>query len=240
MPKSDSDSPRANGTIAINVGSDPRALELQHVYNVYMDIAPHFSHTRYNPWPSVVRHIEGSAPNAIVVDVGCGNGKYLGIGDRWYVGIDFCTSLLACVPNLKKADLLIGDAQALPIRHGIAQLVLCIAVLHHISTPKGRIGALEQLLSICAPGGKIVIYVWALEQQPNVIGARKFESNDVLVPWHVQGKHSPSGQDATYMRYYHVFSRTEVEQLALAVSAQISRHAIDFEANNWILTLWKL
>lgn len=31
----------------------PTEMEVKHVYDVYDRIAPHFSHTRYKPWPKI-------------------------------------------------------------------------------------------------------------------------------------------------------------------------------------------
>ena len=31
----------------------PTQMEVKHVYDVYDRIAPHFSHTRYKPWPKI-------------------------------------------------------------------------------------------------------------------------------------------------------------------------------------------
>lgn len=50
-------------------------------------------------------------------------------------------------------------------------------MIHHLSTDKRRIKAIQELSRILKPGGKIMIYVWALEQR-----LRKFKSQDVLVP----------------------------------------------------------
>ena len=52
-------------------------LEREHVHKVYDLIAPHFSHTRHHPWPQVTEFLNKLAPDALVADVGCGNGKYL-------------------------------------------------------------------------------------------------------------------------------------------------------------------
>jgi hypothetical protein len=32
-------------------------MEKQHVYEVYEKIAPHFSNTRYKPWPNIARFL---------------------------------------------------------------------------------------------------------------------------------------------------------------------------------------
>lgn len=46
-----------------------------------------------------------------------------------------------------------------------------------------RIQAIKELARITRKGGKILIYVWAFEQD-----GKKFTQQDVLVPWHLQYK----------------------------------------------------
>lgn len=53
-------------------------LEKLHVHNVYAQIADHFSDTRHTPWSNVSQFVMSLAPGSVLVDVGCGNGKYLG------------------------------------------------------------------------------------------------------------------------------------------------------------------
>lgn len=48
---------------------------------VYDEIANHFSETRHSPWPKVKDFIESFGNGSIVVDIGCGNGKYLSLND---------------------------------------------------------------------------------------------------------------------------------------------------------------
>lgn len=52
------------------------------MYEVYEKIAPHFSNTRYKPWPKIADFLNGLEAGSIVADVGCGNGKYLGVNPR--------------------------------------------------------------------------------------------------------------------------------------------------------------
>ncbi|EER02708.1 hypothetical protein Pmar_PMAR025730, partial [Perkinsus marinus ATCC 50983] len=47
------------------------------VFKVYDQIAHHFSHTRYKRWPKVWKFVTNFPVGSIVIDVGCGNGKYL-------------------------------------------------------------------------------------------------------------------------------------------------------------------
>ena len=44
---------------------------------VYEKIANHFSGTRHSPWPRVDEFLRRQPPGSLVLDVGCGNGKYL-------------------------------------------------------------------------------------------------------------------------------------------------------------------
>ncbi|KAG0233286.1 tRNA methyltransferase, has a role in tRNA modification [Actinomortierella wolfii] len=58
---------------------------------------------------------------------------------------------------------------------------ISIAVIHHFVSPERRLAAVEEILRIVRPGGRILIFVWALEQS----GKRDFDKNvqDVFVPW---------------------------------------------------------
>ncbi|XP_026192279.1 alkylated DNA repair protein alkB homolog 8 [Cyclospora cayetanensis] len=75
---------------------------------------------------------------------------------------------------------------------GIADGVLCIAVLHHLTTEARRLHALGELARITRPGGRILIYVWALQHEAGSVGERRFPSQDVLVPWVYQKRFEQS------------------------------------------------
>lgn len=77
--------------------------------------------------------------------------------------------------------------------------MISIGVIHHFSTEKRRIQAVQELTRILRPSGKIMIYVWAQEQKLrkvysilvnsifkkiyiNYFCLFKFNSQDVLVP----------------------------------------------------------
>lgn len=56
--------------------------------------------------------------------------------------------------------------------------MLSVAVVHHFATTERRVGAIRELARILRIGGRVIITVWALEQKQ-----RRFESQDVLIPW---------------------------------------------------------
>lgn len=58
---------------------DAARLEEEYVHRVYDTIAPHFSSTRHSPWPRVCHFLSSLSPGNVLADVGCGNGKYLGV-----------------------------------------------------------------------------------------------------------------------------------------------------------------
>lgn len=72
-------------------------MEKQHVYEVYDKIAPHFSNTRYKPWPMIAAYLNKLPDGDIVADVGCGNGKYLGVNPALHmIGTDRSFNLISC------------------------------------------------------------------------------------------------------------------------------------------------
>lgn len=50
---------------------------MENVHKVYNEIANHFSETRHSPWPQVNAFIQQFEMGSVLVDIGCGNGKYL-------------------------------------------------------------------------------------------------------------------------------------------------------------------
>ena len=63
------------------------------------------------------------------------------------------------------------------LRSNFFDAVISIGVIHHFSTQSRRIKAVKELCRILRPGGRLMVYVWAMEQR-----TRKFKSQDVLVP----------------------------------------------------------
>lgn len=59
--------------------ADAARLEEEYVHRVYDAIASHFSSTRHTPWPRVCQFLASLPAGSVLADVGCGNGKYLGV-----------------------------------------------------------------------------------------------------------------------------------------------------------------
>ena len=221
------------------------------MYEVYDKIATHFSHTRYKPWPQVAEFLNSLPKYSLVADVGCGNGKYLDVNnDIFMFGTDRSNNLLKiCRERITGSQLFTADSLYLPVRTNVFDAAISIAVVHHFSNDSLRIKALKELTRIIKPGGKFLIYVWALEQQE-----KKFTNQDNFVPWHLQEKWENNVQVETmgpniikdeksksivYQRYYHVFKKDELENLIKQVEG-VEIEKSYFDHANWCCIVKKL
>lgn len=142
-------------------------LESKLVHQVYEEIAEHFSDTRHKPWPRVVEFIQSVPAGRVLVDLGCGNGKYLGLDPvipRYEIGGDFSINLLRILASRGLQSVRL-DLLNVPLRDGVAGGVLCIAALHHLATEARRIEALTEMCRILERSGRLLIYVWARDQK---------------------------------------------------------------------------
>ncbi|KAJ4935703.1 hypothetical protein JOQ06_017232 [Pogonophryne albipinna] len=162
-------------------------LERDHVHSVYDKIAPYFNDSRYKAWPKVQQFLLDLQPGSIVADIGCGNGKYLHINKEVFkMGCDVCRPLVDFAWS-QGHEVQMCDGLHLPYRDGCFDAVLSIAVIHHLSTKERRIRAIKEMARTLRVGGRIMIYVWAMEQK-----RRKFEKQDIFVPW------NPNPQSPTH------------------------------------------
>ena len=103
--------------------------------------------------------------NSQTVYTGCGNGKYLGVNNSLYIsGSDICPELVT-IAKRRGHEVMISDCLSLPYKSGVFDAVICIAVLHHLSTEERRRQGIEEVQRIMRPGGRGLVYVWAMEQE---------------------------------------------------------------------------
>ncbi|KAF5096633.1 hypothetical protein DV451_004157 [Geotrichum candidum] len=174
--------------------------EEEYVHQVYEEIASHFSLTRYKPWPVVEKFLLEQKPGSIGLDIGCGNGKYMSVNkDVYIIGSDHSSQLTQIAfnnhaqdpetnANNRHADALVADGLNLPFLPNYFDFAISIAVIHHFSTPERRIESVRRILNTIRPGGRALIYVWALEQENSRRGYHEGMDQDVLVPWVLQNK----------------------------------------------------
>ncbi|KAF1970159.1 S-adenosyl-L-methionine-dependent methyltransferase [Bimuria novae-zelandiae CBS 107.79] len=225
------------------------AYEEQHVHSVYEQIASHFSSTRYKPWPIVERFLKELPDGAVGADVGCGNGKYLATNPRVFiVGSDRSTNLVKIARQHEPHASIVADNLSLPHPEGTFDFAISIAVIHHLSTPARRTEAVKAILELLCPpshpggGGRALIYVWALEQKDSRRGWDEGHEQDVMVPWvikgrsqkpHVADQGDPKNQvqDKTFLRYYHLYRKGELERHIEEAGGEVVEAG--YEKDNW-------
>ena len=156
-------------------------VEHEHVHKVYSQIASHFSDTRFKPWPKIAHFLREQPTASLIADVGkkilkvlatneysllsgCGNGKYLGVNPLAFcVGSDICPELVSIAGD-RGHQVAVCDCLQLPYRSEVFDALICIAVIHHLSTEERRLSALREMARILKSGGHMLVYVWAMEQ----------------------------------------------------------------------------
>lgn len=145
------------------------ALEQAYVHDVYAQIARECG--ACSPVRSHIKEFifEELEYGALLMDVGCGDGKYLNLNSGVFtIGMEHCGDWFSQDARLNntqpiRRDFLLGDVLCIPIRDEFFDGALCCGVLHHISTLERRIFALRELGRLLRVGGKLLISVWAFE-----------------------------------------------------------------------------
>lgn len=218
---------------------------LKTVQNNYRDIASQFDVTRKKyVWPELENILDFLNEGSSVLDVGCGNGRLLdNLKNKkiTYLGIDSSGELVACAKNnYPENDFVVGNI--LSLNEVVKQkfdLVISVAVLHHLPGRALRIAALNQLKSVCADSGKIIFSVWKI--WPNkkywkyllkniwdkIILRSDLDFGDLLFPWK-----DNQGQ-ALSERYYHAFTKRSLKKLLKA--AGFNKFTLtDSGSNYWV------
>jgi 2-polyprenyl-3-methyl-5-hydroxy-6-metoxy-1,4-benzoquinol methylase len=126
----------------------------------YRSSASEVSHSYlYDP---VAKLLADTPPNALVVDIGCGNGSFLALFQSrgWQLyGSDYSSSGIeiarASYPNIKFS---LGNAESMPeeltSKAGQFDVVLCTEVIEHVYNPRGLLKTCHSLLR---PKGTLIL-----------------------------------------------------------------------------------
>ncbi|CAG8979966.1 hypothetical protein HYALB_00010734 [Hymenoscyphus albidus] len=228
--------PSNSSTIQQESSSNPAQYEEQHVHTVYNEIAPHFSSTRYKPWPIVKTFLQSQPPGSLGLDIGCGNGKYLPINPSVFIiASDRSSGLIKFASQHQPHSAIIADTLALPHPRGKFDFAICIAVVHHLSTAKRRRQAVHAILETLSGKGKALIYAWALEQRDSRRGWDEGSEQDVMVPWVMKKAKRDLAEgeknETTFQRYYHLYRKGEMEENVEAARGVVVEAG--YEKDNW-------
>lgn len=210
----------------------------------YQTFGRAFAETRRRIQPGIKRVLEEIIPDSGKwLDLGCGSGALAvewarhGLVRRQgeYLGVDFSAQLL------EEARLAVRGVtvEGMQIHFLLADLsdpswekqvtgqrfdgVLAFAVLHHLPGADLRRQLLHQVHDLLAPGGCFIHSEWQFQHSARLMGRRlpwekiglrdeDLEEGDTLLDW----RHTLPGQaEQTGLRYVHLFSRSELADLAV-------------------------
>ena len=188
--------------------------------DVYDSISTNFSATRAFHWAELEVFIPYTKPGFKVLDLGCGNGRLIGALDKAnldydYLGVDFSQNLISeATKKFPNKNFLVADMSNFDFKENSFDMVFMIASFHHLATNKERSELLHKIYSSLKPGGYLFMTNWNLWQKKyfkyifkNIIRKKSF--NDFFIPYSAPDKSS------THFRYYHSFSKKELEKLLL-------------------------
>jgi SAM-dependent methyltransferase len=216
----------------------------QHLFDLnclfYQSFGKAFAETRRRVQPGVRRVLNEWVFSGDWLDLGCGSGilavewAKLGLKGR-YLGLDFSQPLLdearknLAVIHLpeglsitfKFADLR-SDQWLEAVPQGSMDGAVMFAALHHIPGWENRLRLLRQVHACVKSGGVFIHSEWQFQNSPKLMARIKpwnlaaidpqdLEAGDTLLDW----RHAAAGQEESQgLRYVHLFSPAELEQLA--------------------------
>jgi tRNA (uracil-5-)-methyltransferase TRM9 len=206
-------------------------FENTYVKKVYEEIADDFNRTRYSHWSFVHTFISSLVPNTTVLDLGCGNGKYLSVrNDLNLYALDNCVNLIKIVQNkYPTVKTFISDVTDTKFESNYFDSIISIAVIHHLSTKERRIEMLKEIIRILKVGSQCLITAWATEQTCTKTLSKSTkisDTNDWLISWEDKKNKKIS------QRFYHLFEKGEFEDL-LSNFPNVNIIQSIYDKDNW-------
>jgi len=169
----------------------------------YNLIANEFDKTRVRLWPCVKSFLDNFLSNSLILDIGCGNGKYMNYrNDIKIKGIDISQELVNICIN-KGFDVIKGNMTNLPYNDNYFDGIICIASYHHLENDNDRKKTLNEIYRVLKNNGVCFLEVWAKEQYDN---NKEFKNKSNLVKW------TSVKTGNIYYRFYNIYSNGELEE----------------------------
>jgi len=208
-------------------------FEKDFVHTTYDTIAEMFHHTRFCHWNAIQEFLDSLPAYSWVLDNGCGNGKYLGYrNDLVFVGSDMCLPLLNI--SYRKSDVTYANSLELPYKNKMFDAIICVAVLHHLSTPERRHEFIHEMVRTMKVNGRGIVTVWALDQTNNkrMLKWNIQPNGDAMIPW------KDHKGNIVSQRYYHLFTQQELQSYFEHEHIKIVKCFFEYE--NWCIEFQRI
>ena len=114
------------------------------------------------------------------------------------IGIDNCKNFVTLCKE-RQLNVLESNIFNLPFEDNTFDYIISIAVIHHLRTESERYKAIDELLRVLKPNGKMLITVWAYEND-NFSENKKFKIGDNIVKFNNEN------------RYYFIYNKVNFEK----------------------------
>lgn len=209
-------------------------IEKMDIETFYNTIADEFDKTRVRLWPCVISFLDEFQSNAEILDIGCGNGKYMNYRDDINIkGIDISTNLIE-ICKKKGFDVIKAPMTDIPFTDNKFDGIICIASYHHLNNDDDRKKTLDEIYRILKPGGIAFIEVWGVVQtSPINKNAENFTKNANLVKW----TSVKTGQ--IFYRYYNIYSEGELDNEIKKLKPEFNIIDSGYEKGNYYIKIMK-
>jgi tRNA (uracil-5-)-methyltransferase TRM9 len=220
----------------MNATTVQKLIEVNRTF--YKDHADSFSSTRERLQPGVLSMVTNIPPGISILDLGCGNGEFLHHLEKIrfhgsYTGMDFSSELLdfARGKNCEVKNISLNFIQmdlntekwSSNLPENSFGLVTCFATLHHFPGRETHLQFLHQIHRLLESEGRVYISVWQFMNSERLakrilpwetigISALEVDLGDYLLDWRADNMTTQTG-----VRYVHLFSETELSNLAQEV-----------------------
>jgi SAM-dependent methyltransferase len=194
---------------------------LKPIKDSFNRIAEDFSATRDHPWPEFGIFKHCIPDHVSLLDVGCGNGRFLQyLLDQKktvdYTGLDFSKELIAIArKRFPQAEFVEQSMTDFDLGKCFDRVV-AIASFHHVPTRRLRSRALSHMRKHLKDDGLLIISVWNLWRMKYVIPLLKGFLSSLLMLFFKDPRdiEVPFGPEKV-PRWYHAFFRTELKHALL-------------------------
>ncbi len=197
-------------------------------------IADEFDKTRVRLWNCVTSFLDLFPSNSKILDIGCGNGKYMNYRiDLIMKGIDISSKLVE-ICNNKGFDVIKASMTNIPFSDNSFDGIICIASYHHLDNDEDRKTTLNEIYRILKYNGIAFIEVWGKEQIDKCNkNANDFKEKSNLVKW------TSIKTGNIYYRYYNIYSKGELEEEILKFKPEFSIINSGYEKGNYYVKIKK-